>query len=70
MLKVEDLELGHRYLLKEIHIDGDDIFEATVEEKTKDAPEEVLKLRRFPEGEFVWKESWRLQVIEELPSQI
>ncbi|MDD5510623.1 MAG: hypothetical protein PHI12_07435 [Dehalococcoidales bacterium] len=68
MPEVKELQIGHRYLLKEIHVDGDDIFEATVEEKTKEAPEEVLKLRRFPEGEFVWKESWRLQVVEELPN--
>ena len=61
------LEIGHRYLLKEVHVDGDRLFEATVEELSKEKPEAV-KLRLIPEGTFEWKETWRLQILEELPA--
>lgn len=60
------LKLGQRYLLKEVHVDGDKMFEATVDELSKEKPE-AAKLRLIPEGTFEWKETWRLQILEELP---
>ena len=60
------LQVGKRYLLKEVHVDGDTLFEATVEELST-ASEEAAKLRLIPQGSFEWKETWRLQIVEELP---
>ncbi len=58
------IEIKHRYLFKECHVDGDLPVEATVEEIS---PSKVwAKLRYFPEGKYEWKKLEDLAVFEEL----
>ena len=47
MCKVEDLELGHRYLFLEQHVDVDHVFEGVYEEKSSDGKYSKL---RFEDG--------------------
>lgn len=66
MCKVEDLELGHRYLFLEQHVDVDHVFEGVYEEKSSDGKYSKL---RFEDGTHAWKETRGLAVIEELPHE-
>jgi hypothetical protein len=63
---VVKLEKGHRYLFKEVHVDGDHPFEASIEEISPSC--HWVKLRHFPGGTFEWKSIQELEVFEELPS--
>jgi hypothetical protein len=66
MLKIEEVEVGHRYLLKEVHVDGDEVFEVAVEQKVSKDADVYLGLRLISSDDIFWRETWRLQVIKEL----
>lgn len=58
------LEVGHRYIFREQHVDGDTPYEATVEEISPSL--RWVKLRHFPGGIYQWRTFGTLVVFEEL----
>ena len=66
MLKVEELQLGHRYLFLGQHVDTDDLFEGVLEEES--AGGKFSKIR-FEDRTHSWRETKELFALEELPGR-
>ncbi len=58
------LTVGHRYLFKDAHVDGDVAYEATVEEISPSL--HWVKLRHFPAGTYEWRGLDKIALFEEL----
>ena len=58
------VQVGHRYLFLEVHVDGDIPYEAVVEEISPSA--QWVKLRMSVIGHYIWKANEDLHVVEEL----
>jgi hypothetical protein len=63
LISVESLQVSHRYLFLEMHIDGDLPFEAFLEEV---APSGAYIKLRYLDGSCGWEEVATVHVIEEL----